>query len=158
MRRKAREFALQMLYQLDVGRSLGDGITSNDLEDALHAYWQSFQAATEDERSYAERVVRGVVGELAALDAAITAVSHNWRLSRMESVDRNLLRLAAYEILRCPDVPRSVSINEAIEISKRFSAPESAAFINGILDRLASDGGEADVDDAALEESSAKPG
>ncbi|MEK7705951.1 MAG: transcription antitermination factor NusB [Myxococcota bacterium] len=137
MRRRAREFALQMLYQLDVSRGLSEGaIEGVALDTALGSYWQSFQAASDEERTYAERIVRGVVQELGVLDAAISAVSHHWRLTRMEAVDRNLLRLAAYEILRCPDIPRNVSINEAIEISKRFGAPESAAFINGILDRL----------------------
>lgn len=141
MRRRAREFALQLLYQLDVSRGLtGEAVGTPALQAALDNYWQSFQSASEEERTFAERVVRGVVADLDALDSAIAAVSHHWRLGRMEAVDRNLLRLAAYEILRCPDIPRNVSINEAIEISKRFGSPESAAFINGILDRLAEQG------------------
>jgi N utilization substance protein B len=142
MRRRARECALQILYQLDVAHDSERGqIAPERLEAALRGYWESFEPVSDEERAFAERLARGVVAEIGALDAAIAAVSHNWKLSRMDKVDRNLLRLAAFEILRCPDVPRSVSINEALEIAKRYCGAESVAFINGILDQLHADGG-----------------
>jgi len=139
MRRRARECALQILYQLDVGSYFNrEAAPEGELEAAMIRYWESFESVSSLERGFAERLVRGVAGEVAALDASIAAVAQNWRVDRMDAVDRNLLRLAAYEILRCPDVPRTVSINEAIEIAKRFSGSQAAAFINGVLDQLVS--------------------
>jgi transcription antitermination protein NusB len=135
MRRRAREAALQIIYQLDVARLL-EGADAEAVETAMRDYWTSFEPVAPEDREFAERVVRGVAAEVKALDQAITAVSHHWKLDRMAKVDRSLLRLAAYEILRCPDIPRAASINEAIEIAKRFSGQESASFINGVLDQL----------------------
>ena len=86
--------------------------------------------------AFAERLVHGVVRELTAIDSALADASHHWRVARMGKVDRNLLRVAAYEMLFCQDIPRAVSINEAIEIAKRYNSSEAAAFINGILDQL----------------------
>lgn len=137
MRRRGRECALQILYQLDFGGDdTGAAALPTDIEAAIERYWSSFEAVTDDVRSFAERLARGVADDMKALDEAIAAVSHHWKVGRMGKVDRNLLRLAAYEILRCPDIPRAASINEAVEIAKRFSGNESAAFINGILDQL----------------------
>jgi transcription antitermination protein NusB len=148
MRRRGRECALQILYQLDIGKELdGGAITDARLTEALAHFWASFEAVPDAEREFAERLVRGVVREVHALDEAIRKVSQNWRVDRMEKVDKSLLRLGAYEILRCPDIPRAASINEAIEIAKRFSGKESAAFVNGVLDQLAKS--EADDDDGA---------
>lgn len=98
-------------------------------------------AVDDDVRKYAEKLVYGVTSGLAAIDESIQKVSQNWRLERMACVDRNLLRLGAYE-LTAPegDVPRKVVINEAVEIAKRFGTAESSAFINGILDRIGSKG------------------
>jgi N utilization substance protein B len=138
MRRRGRECALQILYQLDMTEPAEDGaIDFERVDAAVRAYWSSFEPVTDDERYFAERIARGVAAEIAVIDDAITAVSHNWKLGRMDRVDRNLLRLAAFEILRCPDIPRAASINEAVEIAKRYSGKESAAFINGVLDKLA---------------------
>ncbi|MBC7792584.1 MAG: transcription antitermination factor NusB [Clostridia bacterium] len=135
MRRRARESALQIVYQLDVAKVLE--LRSPDaIDTAIGDFWQSFEPVSPDDREFAERLVRGLIGDVPGIDAEIDKVSHNWRLDRMAKVDRSLLRLAAYEILRCPDIPRTASINEAIEIAKRFSGNESAAFINGILDQL----------------------
>jgi N utilization substance protein B len=146
MRRRGRECALQVLYQLDIARELDGAQRAALAEDALKAFWASFETVGEDDRAFAERLVRGVVGELVELDQAITKASEHWRMTRMDKVDKSLLRLAAYEILRCPDIPRAASINEAIEIAKRFSGKESASFINGILDQLKSGEGKTDVD------------
>ncbi|MBI5511878.1 MAG: transcription antitermination factor NusB [Deltaproteobacteria bacterium] len=137
MRRRARECALQILYQLDVQAELDvKAVTREQVSAAIDRYWDSFEEVSADEREYAERLAHGVAGAVAALDAAIAKVSHHWKLSRMDKVDKNLIRLAAYEILHCPDVPRTVAINEALEIARRFGGGESVAFINGVLDQF----------------------
>lgn len=128
---------MQILYQLDFGpASEGASVDPDTLETEIARFWASFEVVTDDVRQFAERLARGVASALPEIDQAIASASHHWKLGRMERVDRNLLRLAAFEILRCPDIPRAASINEAIEIAKRFSGTESAAFINGILDQL----------------------
>ncbi|HWE31422.1 MAG TPA: transcription antitermination factor NusB [Polyangia bacterium] len=137
-RRRAREFALQMLYQLDVQEQLSD-------EQAIGMFWRNFAATAEADgalaadlgeiQPFAEKLVRGVREHLAELDAQIQGASKNWRLERMARVDRNLLRLALYELKHVDDVPAKVAINEAIEIAKRYGTNESSAFVNGILDR-----------------------
>lgn len=136
-RRRAREFALQMLYQLDLQDELTD-------EQAIALFWRNFAAQAGDEgvpvdvtdaRPFAEKLVRGVRAHLGELDGQIQAASRNWRLERMARVDRNLLRLALYELRFGDDVPAKVAINEAIEIAKRYGTAESSAFVNGILDR-----------------------
>ncbi len=138
MRRRGRECALQMLYQLDVGKDL-ETPSGPAIEQAMADFWKSFEAVDGEDREFAERLVRGVAKERQALDAELAKVSQHWRVDRMDKVDKNLLRLAAYEILHCPDIPRAASINEAIEIAKRFSGRDSAAFVNGILDQLGRD-------------------
>ncbi len=138
MRRRARESALQLIYQLDVARILGTQ-DQTALDTAIRDYWASFEPVSPEDREFAERLVRGVAADIDGVDAILGNVSHNWKIDRMAKVDRSLLRLAAYEITRCPDIPRAASINEAIEIAKRFSGQESASFINGILDQLAKD-------------------
>jgi N utilization substance protein B len=139
-RRRAREFALQMLYQLDV---LGTSELSD--EQAIALFWRNFAASAEAESAvgadlgevqpFAEKLVRGVREHLAEIDAQIQGASKNWRLERMARVDRNLIRLALYELKYDDAVPAKVAINEAIEIAKRFGTHESSAFVNGILDR-----------------------
>jgi N utilization substance protein B len=131
-RRKAREVALQVLYQLDGNDQLTD-------EQALRLFWQHFAReegeVDEDTRSFVTELVRGVKANQADIDALIGKASRNWRLERMARVDRNLLRLAVYELKFSADVPGKVAINEAIEIAKRYGTSESPAFVNGILDR-----------------------
>jgi N utilization substance protein B len=137
-RRRAREFALQILYQLDVQPQMND-------DQASALFWHNFQSAADDEavaasdvqgaRPFAETLVHGVRSHLAEIDAHLQSASRNWRLERMARVDRNLLRLAVYELKYAADVPAKVAINEAIEIAKRFGTNESPAFVNGILDR-----------------------
>jgi N utilization substance protein B len=132
-RRKAREVALQILYQLDVQEQLSDA-------QAAALFWQHLSreegdAADEGTRPFADQLVHGVRAHLAEIDALITRASRNWRLERMARVDRNLLRLAIYELKHSPDVPAKVAINEAIEIAKRYGTADSPAFVNGILDR-----------------------
>ena len=152
-RTRSREFALQILYQLDMQKLLdGDDKSHTSanpkwaarVSAAFDDYWASFEAVAADDKAFAERLVRGVAAELHTIDEAIATASRRWKIARMDKVDRNVLRLAAYELLRCPDIPRAASINEAIEIAKRFSGQDSAAFINGILDQLGRDAGRED--------------
>ena len=135
MRRRSRECALPVLYQGDVGGALRD---SDDgwIDAALVDYWANFDNRAPVDRSMVERLVRGVTREITGVDAAIAATSDNWRIERMGAVERNLMRVATFEILHCPDIPRGASINEALEIAKRFGSSESVPFINGVLDRL----------------------
>ena len=129
LRREARELALQMLYALDANPSSG-----------VQGTFQTFreeQAETSGRvREFAEGLVQGVMGRRDEIDEAIKARSKNWSLTRMPRVDLNVMRLAAYELMFRPDIPKKVSINEAIEIARRFGDKESPAFVNGILDEI----------------------
>lgn len=137
MRRKGRVCALQILYQMDLAKNLdAETVSDADARLAIRRYWGSFERVGQEDEAFAERLVHGVVRELNAIDDALADASHHWRVARMGKVDRNLLRVAAYEMLFCQDIPRAVSINEAIEIAKRYNSSEAAAFINGILDQL----------------------
>lgn len=133
-RRKGREAALQMLYQMDAS-----GV---DAEQAIALFWANLGTGREGEH-FANRLVRGVEREHERIDALIRSVSQHWRLERMTRVDRNILRLACFELLALPDVPRKVTLNEAVELAKRFGSDGSAGFVNGVLDRIASDLGKA---------------
>lgn len=141
-RRRAREHALQVLYKRDQ--------TGFGPDEALEALWSGLRdedgigearTALEDEVEFARRLVVGVDKRGDEIDGMIEAASVNWRLVRMPIVDRNILRLATFELLACPDVPASVSINEAVELAKRFGDKDSRAFVNGILDRIAAETG-----------------
>jgi len=128
MRRKGRELALQALYQLDL---CGDEPGS-----AVRTFWEHCEAPN-DARAFGEDLVDGVLEERARIDELIAASSDNWRLGRLSHVDRNILRVATYELLCRRDVPASVAIDEAIEIAKRFGTDESPTFVNGVLDQIA---------------------
>ena len=129
-RTKARERALQALYQIDV--------TAEGIDDALGRFWKSFEPVEREVMDLAEALVRGVAQHRRAVDDTIERISTNWRLDRMAKVDRNVLRLAVYELLRT-DVPVKVVINEAIELGKKFGSESSGAFVNGVLDRVAAE-------------------
>lgn len=140
MRRRSRECALQILFQMDANGTLVADSDSAAIEEAIRVYWSSFDDTTPlapPDREFTERLVRGVAGNLDAVDSAIDDASSHWRIGRMSNVDRNLIRMAAYEIDRCPDIPPNVSINEALEIAKRFSGTGAVGFVNGVLDALA---------------------
>lgn len=119
-----------MLYQMDVA-----GV---DADRAIELFWENL-GATAEEREFADLLVRGYGARHDEIDERISAVSKHWRLSRMSRVDRNIIRLGAYELLYVPDVPRRVTLNEAVELAKRFGNEESPAFVNGVLDRIAQD-------------------
>ncbi len=128
-RTKARECALQALYQLD--------LSGGDAREALRGVLSHFEEADEETSRFAEQLVRGVQSERPQIDELIQKSSTNWKLDRMARVDRNILRLAVFELLRRPDVPVRVTLNEAVELGKKFGSEESSAFVNGVLDRIA---------------------
>jgi transcription antitermination protein NusB len=129
-RRKGREAALQILYQIDVSEV--------SAEQAMRDYWVSLATSREGEE-FANALVGGWARDREHIDETIRSVSQHWRLERMARVDRNILRLATYELLKLPDVPRRVTLNEAVELAKRFGSEGSAGFVNGVLDRIAGD-------------------
>jgi len=126
-RRRSREFALQVLYQLE--------ITGQDALQALIQLRENF-TPNEGEDEFAKRIVLGVVEHGREIDRFIEGQSENWRLERMTLIDRNILRIALFELLRCDEIPPKVTLNEAIDLGKRFGSDESGSFINGILDRV----------------------
>jgi N utilization substance protein B len=128
-RTKARERALQALYQIDVA--------ATDLDEALARFWPSFEPVEREVRAGAEELVRGVAEHRREIDEVIEQVSTNWRMDRMAKVDRNVLRLAVFELRWRLDVPVKVCINEAIELGKKYGSENSASFVNGVLDRIA---------------------
>jgi transcription antitermination protein NusB len=128
-RRKGRELAMQMLYQADLGRQSPDEVRAT--------FWKSAGETAPEVRGFAEDLFRVAVAEQAKIDELITTHSTNWRLERMPAVDRNLLRMAVAEMLGFKGTPFPVVLNEALEISRRYSAPESINFLNGVLDSIA---------------------
>jgi N utilization substance protein B len=124
-RRRARECALQFLFQQDFAGKDAD----------LESFWKDRDEEREV-KEFASSIVRGTLEHLEEIDAGIKRAAEHWVLERMAAVDRNILRAAAYELLFCRDIPPAVAINEALEIAKKYSSSESVAFINGILDRI----------------------
>lgn len=131
-RRKARECALQMLFAAD--------ISDTRVDDVVRLFWSDLAGAETEAsaRDFATRLATGTLAHLAELDERIRSRAEHWRISRMAIVDRNILRLAVYEFLHEP-TPRTVAINEALEIARRFSTYEATQFINGILDAVKHD-------------------
>lgn len=133
-RRRAREAALQMLYQWEVGR-IGP-------HEAIGTYWPARDPDNEvgeDLRTFANALVRGTIDRLGEIDGLLAARAHNWRVERMAIIDRLVLRLAVFELLMQPETPAKVVINEAIELARTFSGDESVPFVNGILDAIRKD-------------------
>jgi transcription antitermination protein NusB len=132
-RRESRELALQFLYQQDAGEKY-----PQLLPQALTAFW-GLQDLNKSAKAFAEDLIRGVVEHREAVDTKIKAYTQNWDFHRIAVVDRNILRLAIYELLFRDDIPPVVSINEAIELAKKFSTEDSGRFVNGVLDRVKKD-------------------
>ena len=126
-RTKARECAFQMLYQWDVTREPMDRVAG--------LFWQ-VRSSTPETRAMAERLARGGQAEVERLDEAITAAATNWRFERIAAVDRNILRIGAYELMKEPQTPSKVIIDEAVEMAKRFGEADSPPFVNGVLDAV----------------------
>ncbi len=128
-RTKAREFALQILYQID--------ITREDPKACLDDFWKSRKDEAEAEvKEFAEKIVFGTIERKEDIDKVISEAAQNWEIGRMAVVDRNILRLTTYELLYRDDIPPKVSINEAIEIAKKYGDQDSGKFVNGILDKI----------------------
>ncbi len=126
-RRKARELALQMLFQHD--------IAGND-PDMIIETFEDLQRVRPNIREFAVNVFRGTLGKMTEIDAILVEQADNWRLSRMPVVDRNIIRMSIFELLFASDTPKLVIIDEAIEIAKKFGTEKSSQFINGILDGI----------------------
>ncbi|MFZ4984473.1 MAG: transcription antitermination factor NusB [Blastocatellia bacterium] len=130
-RRRARECALQMLFSYDVARPTVDHL--------IDTYWGELAEAGEEVRQFANELVVGTIDHLDEIDEKIRARTEHWRIPRMAIVDRNLLRMAVFEFLCQPSTPKTVAINEALEIARRFSTTEATQFVNGILDAIKRD-------------------
>jgi N utilization substance protein B len=129
-RRKSRELAMQMLFQRDVGKQTADEVQKS--------FWKAREEAIDNEtRGFAEDLFRVAVAREEEIDTLLEQHSAHWRIPRMPAVDRNLLRLAIAELLGFPGTPVPIVINESLEIAKRYTAPESLGFLNGILDAIA---------------------
>ncbi len=127
-RRRAREYALQILFQLD--------LTNSTFDDKLFKnFWEDIKEDTEV-KEFANSLIRGTRENIHSIDKIIKKAAEHWSIERMATVDRNILRCAAYELLYRKDIPSAVTMNEAIEIAKKYSTEESASFINGILDKI----------------------
>jgi N utilization substance protein B len=136
-RRKARECALQLLYDLEFNAVNGEADNAQIISD----YWRSFPdlgSESKEIHDFAEMLVLGVRERITEIDSMIQSASTNWKLERMALVDRNILRLATFELKHLADIPTKVSLNEAIEIAKRYGSEDSSSFINGILDKISS--------------------
>jgi transcription antitermination protein NusB len=128
-RRKSRELALQMLFQADMGKQSS--------EEVGRTFWSARGEVEEGTRSFAEELFRSAGERALEINALLERHAEHWRLERMAAVDRNILRCGVAEFFAFPETPRAVIINEALEIARKFSAPESVQFINGVLDSIA---------------------
>ena len=147
-RRKSRELALQTLYALDRKKAHDEAPMVNEAIAHMKTWAEEGTEESDEELSkaeahtdvqaFAETLIRGVIKNLNAIDGVIGEYSTNWKVPRMALVDRNVLRLAAFELIHLKDIPPRVTLNEAIEVAKRYGSKDSGAFINGILDRIAS--------------------
>ena len=127
-RREAREWAVQLLFQED--------FNPDNRAESLATFWTEKKDADAKTRAFTEALVQGVLTNKPDLDVLIQKYADNWSLARMAGVDRNIIRVGVYEMLHCPDIPKAVTINEAVEIAKRMGDSGSGRFVNGILDRV----------------------
>ena len=126
-RRKSRELAMQALFYMDMNQ--------NDSMELLERFCLNFNTSKKA-RPFFLKLVKGVIQAKSEIDSIIETFSDNWKINRMACVDRNIMRIAVYEMLHCQDIPAKVSINEAIDVGKKFGTEESGAFINEILDSI----------------------
>jgi len=129
-RRKAREETLRILFRLE--------FENKQIEKTLNQYWES-KKTSEEIKEYSTWLVNGIISDQAKIDNIIQQVSEHWRISRMALVDRNILRMAVFELLYEENIAPAIVINEAIEIAKKYSGDEAATFVNGILDAIRKD-------------------
>lgn len=128
-RRKSREFALQMLFQVEMGKQ--------SPEHVRRTFWEQREKVEEEARGFADDLFHAAMDRSQEIDELIQKHAQHWRLERMAAVDRNILRAAVAEFLSSPSTPKPIVINEALEIARKFSSPESVQFINGVLDSVA---------------------
>jgi N utilization substance protein B len=127
-RRKGREFAVQMLFQWDLSREAFESVRST--------FWTLNQEVDPEVREFADHLARGTTEQIERIDILLARHAEHWRVSRMATVDRNILRVATFELLSETQTPKAVVINEALEVARKFSTSESIHFINGILDSI----------------------
>jgi transcription antitermination factor NusB len=127
-RTKARECALKILYQID--------ITKDDYKNSLKGFWERKPEGEESVKEFTTQLVKGVMGNIEKIDKAISGYATNWQIDRMAVIDRNILRIATFELLYLDDIPPKVSINEAVDIAKKYGDKDSGKFVNGILDKI----------------------
>lgn len=129
-RTKAREYVLQMLYQVE--------ITHSDWQEAMEGFWQSNQKEeiSDELKEFSAELLGGVVKHMEEIDKRISKYAANWQLERMAFVDRNIMRLGCFELLFREDIPPKVAINEAVELAKKYSGLDSGKFVNAILDQV----------------------
>jgi transcription antitermination factor NusB len=127
-RTQARECALKILYQSDV--------TRREINPCAKSFWESMEDIDQSVQEFTERLTKGIEGKIKDIDEKITQYATNWQLKRMAIIDRNVLRLGVYELLYASDIPPKVSINEAVELAKKYGDVESSKFVNGILDKI----------------------
>ena len=125
----ARECALKILYRIEISKE--------SIEDSLKDFWsKSADSADKESHDFAEALVKGTYENLAAIDDIISKYTDNWNISRMAVIDKNVMRMCVYEMLHRDDIPPNVSINEAIELAKKYGDVDSGKFVNGILDKI----------------------
>jgi len=141
-RRQARELAMQALFYMDIRKKSS--------QEMLERFCENFRPSKKIRPFFLE-LVNGVLRVKSDIDALIEQFSKNWKIGRMTCVDRNVIRIAVYEILYCEDIPLKVSINEAVDVGKKFGSEESGAFINGIIDsvRIALENGDIEIKDTS---------
>lgn len=127
-RRQSRELAMQFLYQIDISRD-------DNLKESIESFWQE-QEIVPDVRDFTDRIINNVVEKKKEIDKMIESYTTNWDISRIAVVDRNILRVAICELLYMDDIPPVVSINEAVDIAKKYGTSESGKFVNGVLDKI----------------------
>ena len=130
-RRKARETALSFLYQIEMRDELNE-----DIDKLLKEFWEEQDVKDPEIKDFTKILVKGTIENLPAIDEKISGAAINWSIKRMPCLDKNILRMAAFEILYLEDIPVLVSINEAIELAKKYSADDSPRFINGVLHKI----------------------
>lgn len=132
-RRKAREYVLKFLYAWEIN----ENFNKSNIQEEIEKFWERNHEEDKNVKSFASQIIKGTLENLKGIDGVIKKYANKWDIERMINIDRNILRFAVYEILFRHDIPFQVTINEAVEIAKKYSAKESAAFINGILDKIA---------------------
>ena len=127
-RTKARECALKILYAID--------ITKQGPDESIDVFWLNNEESDNQTKEFADGLVRGVCKNMDLIDSVITKYTTNWQLKRMAVIDRNVIRCATYELLFREDIPPKVSINEAIDMAKKYGDKDSGKFVNGVLDKI----------------------